>query len=151
MRQILLGQFTTGVVEQRLKTRALLLQAPLQGTLRQVQRLRHGIALGFALGQQTAQHLPRLVGYATLGKPRQVFAGKAVMQQRHGLVGRRQRRFHVRALENQRIVRCVEHQRRMEGLFIGFEIGRLIALDQHLARVQRATGQPAAQRQGAGQ
>ncbi|MNG07994.1 hypothetical protein D3C84_913240 [compost metagenome] len=73
------------------------------------------------------------------------------MQQRHGLIGGRQRRFHVRTFEDQRIVRCVEYQRRMEGLFIGFDIGRLIALHQHLARVQRAPGQPAAQCQGASQ
>jgi trk system potassium uptake protein TrkH len=54
LRQILLGQFAAGVVEQCLKTRALFLQASLQGTLRQVQGLRHGVALGFALWQQTA-------------------------------------------------------------------------------------------------
>ncbi|MCY1356136.1 hypothetical protein D9M69_425780 [compost metagenome] len=115
-----------------------------------MQRLRHGIALGFALGQQAAQHLPRLVGHAAFGKTRQVLAGKAVMQQRHGLVGRRQRRFHIGGFENQRIVRCVEHQRCMESLFIGFQIDRLGTLQQHFARLQRTPGQPATQRQGTG-
>jgi hypothetical protein len=55
------------------------------------------------LWQQTAQHLARLVGHAAFRKPRQVLAGKTVMQQRHGLVGRRQWRFHVGALEHQRV------------------------------------------------
>ncbi|VVN47841.1 hypothetical protein PS659_06025 [Pseudomonas fluorescens] len=39
----------------------------------------------------------------------------------------------------------------MEGLFVGVQIDRLGALHQHLARMQRTPGQPAAQRQGAGQ
>jgi hypothetical protein len=57
LRQVLLGQFAAGVVEQGLETGALLLQPPLQGALRQVQGLGHGIALGLALRQHAAQHL----------------------------------------------------------------------------------------------
>lgn len=87
LRQVLLGQFAAGVVEQRLEARALFLQASLQGALGQMQGLRHGVALGFALGQQPTEHLPRLVGHPAFGKARQVFAGKPVMQQRHGLIG----------------------------------------------------------------
>jgi hypothetical protein len=83
----------------------------------------------FALRQQAAQHLPSLVGHAAFRKPRQVLPGKPVMQQRHGFVGGGQRRFHVGPLENQRIVRRVEHQRRMEGHLVRFEIGGLVALN----------------------
>lgn len=147
LRQVLLGQFAASVVKQGLETGALLLQAALQGALGQVQRLRNHLALGLALGQQPAQHLARLVGHAAFGKPRQVLPGKTIMQQRHRLVRRGQRRFHVRPFENQCVIGRVEHQRCMEGLFVGCQVHRLIALHQHLARLQGAPGQPAAQRQ----
>lgn len=104
------GQLATGVIEQRLETGALLLQPPLQGALRQVQGLSQGFALGLALRQDAAQHLAHAVGNPAFGKACQVLPGKTVVQHRHGLVGSRQRRFHVGPLEYQRIVRRTEHQ-----------------------------------------
>ncbi|KWV89881.1 hypothetical protein PFLmoz3_00466 [Pseudomonas fluorescens] len=73
------------------------------------------------------------------------------MQQRHGFVGRGQRRLHVRLLENQRVIGCIELQRRMKGLLVGRQVRWLLALQQHFAGLQGAPGEPATQGQGAGQ
>ncbi len=116
-----------------------------------MQRLGHRFTLGLALRQQATQHLTRLVSHATVRKTCQVLASKPIMQQRHGFVGGRQRRVHIRALENQCVIGRVKFQGRMERLFVGHQIRRLIALQQHLARLQGATGQPATQRQRTGQ
>ncbi|RMP73103.1 hypothetical protein ALQ17_05192 [Pseudomonas fluorescens] len=123
----------------------------MQGALGQVQRLRHHFTLGLALGQQPAQHLPRLVGHAAFRETRQVLTGKSIMQQRHGLVGRGQRRFHVGPLENECVVGSVELQGCVEGLFVRGQVRRLITLQHHLARLQGTAGEPATQRQGTGQ
>lgn len=151
LRQVLLGQFTTGVLKQTLETGALFLQAPLQGALRQVQRLRHHVTLGLALGQQSAQHLSCLMGHTAFRKTREVFTGKPVMQLRHGFVGRRQRRLHVGPLKNQRVIRRAEHQRCAEGSLIRRQVQGFGALEQHFYRVQGTPGQPVAQGQRTGQ
>jgi len=151
LRQVLFGQFAAGVVKQGLEAGALLLQPPLQGALRQVQGLGQGFALGLALRQDAAQYLAHPVGDPAFRETRQVFAGKTVMQYRHGFIGGGQRCLHVGALEHQRIVRRTEHQRRMERHLVGFDILWLRPLHQHPARLHRATAQPAAQRQRTGQ
>ncbi|EFQ61672.1 hypothetical protein PFWH6_4627 [Pseudomonas fluorescens WH6] len=147
----MLGQFAAGVVEQGLKTGALLLQTPLQGTLGQVQGLGHHFALGFALGQQAAQHLASPVGHTTFGETRQVFTGKPIMQQRHGFIGRGQRCVHVGTFEDQRVVHRIELQRGMERLFVRGQVHRRLTLQHDFARLQGAPGQPAAQRQSTSQ
>lgn len=91
------------------------------------------------------------MGHAAFGKTRQVLSRKAIVQQRHGLVGGGQRRLHVSAFKDQRIVRRAEHQRRMESVFVGLQISRLIALQQHFDWMQRAPAQPAAQGKRTGQ
>src|SRR5690606_5695357 len=76
LRQVLHRQFATGVLEQALETAALLLQASLQGALRQVQRLRYHLALGLTLRQQAAEHLTRHVANAAVGEARQILTGE---------------------------------------------------------------------------
>ncbi|MCY1184268.1 hypothetical protein D9M73_249470 [compost metagenome] len=115
--------------------------------MRKVQGLGNHFPLRLPLWQQPAQHLPCLMGDPALGKARQVFSGKPIMQQRHGFIGCGQRCFHVFTLEDQRIERGVEHQRCVECNLVGLDIDRLFALHQYPYRLDCAASQPATQRQ----
>ncbi|MNJ61407.1 hypothetical protein D3C77_571920 [compost metagenome] len=110
-----------------------------------MQGLGHHLTLGLALRQHPAEHLAGAMGDPAFGEARQVLAGKAIMQGGHGFVGCRQRRFHVGAFENQRVMGRTKHQWCMKGGLVGRHIHGLWPLHQHPPWLYHPPAQPTAQ------
>jgi len=123
------------------KLAPLFLVNAVQSALRQVQGLRDRFTLGSPWGNRR-HNTCRACAYPTFREPRQILTGNrhaAAPSPHWPLVAV----LPCPLARNQRIGTCrVKHQRRVEGLFVGFDIGWLIAFDQHLARLQGAPGQP---------
>ena len=80
-----------------------------------------------------------------VGETREVLTRETIMQLRQRFIGGRQRHFHILIAKQQRVARCVKTQRRLEQLPIGLQVFRRQALKADFQRLQRRSGEPAAE------